>query len=182
LGGGRSENRALRERAADKWQDYRGCDWVGYSVQNRIGESINFFPHRTHPLYAPRWTCSFRHSWAHIRWGTPGGQAGLVPVQHDESQISAALTPRRKRKLGDAKFEVADSEDDEDAYGWDDEDGDAIPPMPSQWQGSEDLLIDRKPDEDGALSEVGSNSGDDGTESLRRQPSRDGIPPSDEDE
>ncbi|KAK4109587.1 P-loop containing nucleoside triphosphate hydrolase protein [Canariomyces notabilis] len=65
---------------------------------------------------------------------------GLMSVDYDNTQPSRALstTPAQKRKLGDTDFEIADS-DDED-YGWDD-DEDAIPPMPSQWQGSEDLLL-----------------------------------------
>ena len=47
-------------------------------------------------------------------------------------------TPAPKRKLADTNFEIADS-DDED-YGWEVEDED-LPPNPSQWQGSEDLLL-----------------------------------------
>ncbi|KAM7203493.1 P-loop containing nucleoside triphosphate hydrolase protein [Rhypophila sp. PSN 637] len=67
--------------------------------------------------------------------------SGLVSVEYDSTQTSAALssTPAPKRKLADTNFEIPDSEDDED-YGWqiDDED---LPPNPSQWQGSEDLLL-----------------------------------------
>ncbi|KAL2024530.1 hypothetical protein VTK56DRAFT_7573 [Thermocarpiscus australiensis] len=72
---------------------------------------------------------------------------GLFPVDYDETQPSATLsaTPAQKRKFGDTDFEIADS-DDED-YGWD-EDEDAMPPMPSQWQGSEDLLLVRRPESD----------------------------------
>lgn len=99
-----------------------------------------------------------------------------MPVKHDQGHLSAKLTPRRKRKLGDAQLEVADSEDDDDAYGWDDDD-DAIPPMPSQWQGSEDLLIEPKPGEDSEPSEAGSNPGDDASETQRQSP-RHGISPS----
>jgi hypothetical protein len=71
-------------------------------------------------------------------------QRGLVPVEYDNTQPSRTLTstPRQKRKLGDTDFEIADS-DDED-YGWDDDEG--LPPMPSQWQGSEDLLLVREPE------------------------------------
>jgi len=47
-------------------------------------------------------------------------------------------TPAPKRKLADTNFEIADS-DDED-YGWEVDDED-LPPNPSQWQGSEDLLL-----------------------------------------
>ncbi|KAK3324653.1 hypothetical protein B0T19DRAFT_464855 [Cercophora scortea] len=66
---------------------------------------------------------------------------GLVAVDCDSTQQSAALlsTPARKRKLDDTNFEIPDS-DDED-YGWQDHDDDDAPPMPSQWQGSEDILL-----------------------------------------
>ncbi|KAK4100293.1 P-loop containing nucleoside triphosphate hydrolase protein [Parathielavia hyrcaniae] len=71
-------------------------------------------------------------------------ERGLVPVEYDNTQQSATLTftPAPKRKLGDTDFEIADS-DDED-YGWDDDE--ELPPMPSQWQGSEDLLLVREPE------------------------------------
>lgn len=52
----------------------------------------------------------------------------------------AVMAPRPKRKLGQTDLEVPDSDDDED-YGWADEDEDALPPPPSQWQGSEDLIL-----------------------------------------
>jgi hypothetical protein len=70
----------------------------------------------------------------------------LLPVAYDNTQQSRTLTstPAPKRKLGDTGFEIADS-DDED-YGWDDDE--ELPPMPSQWQGSEDLLLVRKPETD----------------------------------
>ncbi|KAM7220948.1 P-loop containing nucleoside triphosphate hydrolase protein [Rhypophila decipiens] len=67
--------------------------------------------------------------------------SGLVSVEYDNTQTCAAFlsTPAPKRKLVDTDFEIPDSDDDED-YGWqiDDED---LPPNPSQWQGSEDLLL-----------------------------------------
>jgi hypothetical protein len=47
---------------------------------------------------------------------------------------------QHKRKLGNTDFEVPDSEDDED-YGWANEDDAHLPPPPSQWQGSEDILL-----------------------------------------
>lgn len=62
-------------------------------------------------------------------------------MEYDNTQASAGLllsTPAAKRKLADTNFEVADS-DDED-YGWQVDDDD-LPPNPSQWQGSEDLLL-----------------------------------------
>ncbi|SPQ25214.1 b197b9cd-a334-45db-b0c3-e1fda643d47c [Thermothielavioides terrestris] len=68
-------------------------------------------------------------------------KTGLVAVDYDNTRPSRTLTstPAQKRKLGDTDFEIADS-DDED-YGWDDDED--LPPMPSQWQGSEDLLLVR---------------------------------------
>ena len=48
--------------------------------------------------------------------------------------------PLRKRKLGQTELEVPDSEDDED-YGWAEEDEAAMPAPPPQWQGSEDILL-----------------------------------------
>ncbi|KAK3390232.1 hypothetical protein B0H63DRAFT_109383 [Podospora didyma] len=67
-------------------------------------------------------------------------QAGLVSVECDNTQLSGGITSTSapKRKLGETDFEIADSEDED--YGWED-DEDAIPPMPSQWQGSEDILL-----------------------------------------
>jgi hypothetical protein len=38
---------------------------------------------------------------------------------------------------------VPDSDDDDEDYGWQDEDDGAMPAMPPQWQGSEDLLLGR---------------------------------------
>lgn len=38
---------------------------------------------------------------------------------------------------------MPDSEDDED-YGWADEDEASLPPQPSQWQGSEDILLGKE--------------------------------------
>ncbi|KAH8884726.1 P-loop containing nucleoside triphosphate hydrolase protein [Thozetella sp. PMI_491] len=93
--------------------------------------------------------------------------AGLVPVSCEPSQSSIALssTPAQKRKLHDASFEVADS-DDED-YGWGEEDDNTVPPMPSQWQGSEDLILGTQPatdDEEGLESEDDEPEGDAGSQ------------------
>lgn len=70
-----------------------------------------------------------------------------------------AVAAQPKRKLGQTGFEVPDSEDDED-YGWVDEDEAALPAPPPQWQGSEDILlgqdIGRSEDED-----EGENTEDD---------------------
>lgn len=81
-------------------------------------------------------------------------QSGLVSVKFDSSQAPIALsaTPAPKRKLRETDFEVADSEDED--YGWQVEDEDAMPDMPSQWQGSEDLLLNQHPEsEDGSQHE-----------------------------
>jgi hypothetical protein len=55
---------------------------------------------------------------------------------------SPSLPLPQKRKLSATDLEIPDSEgeDDED-YGWAEEDEEDIPPMPHQWQGSEDLLV-----------------------------------------
>jgi hypothetical protein len=68
-------------------------------------------------------------------------QGGLVSGDCDNTQTSKALssTPVPKRKLADTDFEIADSEDED--YGWQDEEP-LLPPMPSQWKGSEDVLLD----------------------------------------
>jgi len=66
----------------------------------------------------------------------------LVAVEYDTTQRTEALSSvqAQKRKLGDTDLEIADSEDED--YGWGDDD--ELPPMPSQWQGSEDLLLTRE--------------------------------------
>jgi hypothetical protein len=48
----------------------------------------------------------------------------------------------QKRKIAETDLEIPDSEgeDDED-YGWAEEDEEDIPAMPPQWQGSEDILV-----------------------------------------
>lgn len=57
-----------------------------------------------------------------------------------------------KRKLDVTELEIPDSdvEDDED-YGWAEDDEQELPAPPPQWQGSEDILITRTDylDEDG---------------------------------
>ena len=47
-----------------------------------------------------------------------------------------------KRKIAETDLEIPDSdaEDDED-YGWAEDDEEEIPAMPPQWQGSEDILV-----------------------------------------
>ncbi|KAH6607541.1 P-loop containing nucleoside triphosphate hydrolase protein [Trichoderma cornu-damae] len=69
--------------------------------------------------------------------------AGISSVHYEASDPGmelAAMARRPKRKLGQTELVVPDSEDDED-YGWADEDEEALPPPPSQWQGSEDLIL-----------------------------------------
>ncbi|CAD6453391.1 7d6665dd-aa63-411c-8730-33229f84269d [Sclerotinia trifoliorum] len=53
-------------------------------------------------------------------------------------QATIAIAPQKRKR---AEFEIPDSdeEDDED-YGWAEE-GEELPPMPPQWQGSEDILV-----------------------------------------
>jgi hypothetical protein len=72
-------------------------------------------------------------------------------VAHDAGQSSLVLssTPLAKRKLDSTDFEIADSEEE---YGWDDEYSTQLPPNPSQWQGSEDILLGQH-DEDGNRSD-----------------------------
>ncbi|KAL8399883.1 hypothetical protein RB594_000337 [Gaeumannomyces avenae] len=75
------------------------------------------------------------------------GTAGLIPVSldHGSAQDTASLTfaAQPKRRRGDGEVEIADSDDDGDDedYGWQDEDATSLPPMPPQWQGSEDILL-----------------------------------------
>lgn len=77
----------------------------------------------------------------------------MTPVQMDSEEASTkmAAAAQAKRKLGQTGFEVPDSEEDED-YGWGEEDEAALPAPPPQWQGSEDILlgqdIGRSEDED----------------------------------
>ncbi|KAK0714894.1 P-loop containing nucleoside triphosphate hydrolase protein [Lasiosphaeris hirsuta] len=101
-------------------------------------------------------------------------QGGLVSVDLDSIQTSRGLstTPVQKRKLDDTNFEIPDS-DDED-YGWQDDDDDALPPNPSQWQGSEDILLRREPESDEeALPEEGEETLDSHHEEDRAVVSKD---------
>lgn len=77
------------------------------------------------------------------------------------------LSSKRKLALTDLEVPDSDAEDDED-YGWADEDAGDMPPMPPQWQGSEDILIPpvedlddeeecADEDEDDALATVNHN-------------------------
>jgi hypothetical protein len=51
----------------------------------------------------------------------------------------------RVSRRRDADFEVADSDEE---YGWQEEDSESLPPLPPQWQGSEDILLGHQPDSD----------------------------------
>ena len=54
-------------------------------------------------------------------------------------------------------MEIGDSADEDEDYGWQIEDEDEAPPLPSQWQGSEDILLQpHESDEDvGPLDDDG---------------------------
>lgn len=75
---------------------------------------------------------------------------------------SPSLPLPQKRKLAATEFEIPDSEgeDDED-YGWGEED--EVPPMPPQWQGSEDILVppegELEGDDEGIQEEVDEGGG-----------------------
>ncbi|CAI6089988.1 unnamed protein product [Clonostachys chloroleuca] len=82
---------------------------------------------------------------------------------------SSGIAPmtQHKRKLGNTDFEVPDSEDDED-YGWANEDDAHLPPPPSQWQGSEDILLGQAVgrSDDGSDWDEGEVEGDQGPDRL----------------
>ena len=91
-----------------------------------------------------------------------------MSVECDNTQLSGGITstPAPKRKLGETDFEIADSEDED--YGWED-DEDALPPMPSQWQGSEDILLQPPESDEDTLD----NHDDDDRESVVGEPDHD---------
>jgi hypothetical protein len=86
-------------------------------------------------------------------------------VPHDEGHRRSADRPdvtQSKRKLAQTDFEIPDSEDDED-YGWANEDEAYLPPLPQQWQGSEDILLGHdvgRSDEDNDVQDDGDRSSD----------------------
>jgi hypothetical protein len=84
--------------------------------------------------------------------------------EHAADPASAPTVPR-KRKLSAAELEIPDSdgEDDED-YGWAEEDEEDMPPMPPQWQGSEDILV---PGEGGLESEGGEDEEEEEAEGVQ---------------
>ncbi|TGO45196.1 hypothetical protein BOTNAR_0690g00040 [Botryotinia narcissicola] len=74
---------------------------------------------------------------------TPNQGSPLLP-----RPAPAVALPTQKRKR--AEFEIPDIEDDED-YGWAEED-EELPPMPPQWQGSEDILAPPQGDSEDELA------------------------------
>ncbi|KAK0637128.1 P-loop containing nucleoside triphosphate hydrolase protein [Bombardia bombarda] len=106
---------------------------------------------------------------------------GVALMQQQTPSGALLSTPAPKRKLDDTNFEIADSEDDED-YGWQDDDEEVLPPNPSQWQGSEDLLLGQVPA--GSDDETGSSPdgqavealGDEGQESEVGDDGRNHVP------
>jgi len=69
---------------------------------------------------------------------SPNQPNTLLPLQ---SMIETPQLPR-KRKLSETDLEIRDSEEDDDEdYGWAEEDEEVLPEMPPQWQGSEDVLV-----------------------------------------
>lgn len=67
----------------------------------------------------------------------------MTRTEIDQNPIESPSLPLpQKRKFAAIALEIPDSEgeDDED-YGWAEEDEEDVPPMPPQWQGSEDILV-----------------------------------------
>ncbi|KAL1899069.1 hypothetical protein Sste5346_002991 [Sporothrix stenoceras] len=91
------------------------------------------------------------------------GTGGLVEEHY------TAVPPRSsiyKRKLGETELVPRHGNEDDD-YGWDNEDEDNLPSMPPQWQGSEDILLghrryedeeeDAEEDEDEEVDKIDAN-------------------------
>lgn len=72
--------------------------------------------------------------------------------------------------MDETDFEVADHEEED--YGWQDDGVDSLPPLPSQWQGSEDLVV-------GAHRKDGLSSEDEPEEDTAED-TRGGRDPNDE--
>ncbi|KAH0597360.1 hypothetical protein MHUMG1_04738 [Metarhizium humberi] len=64
----------------------------------------------------------------------------IVECDASNAPVEPADVVRGKRKLEQTDLEVPDSQDEED-YGWADDDEAALPAPPPQWQGSEDVLL-----------------------------------------
>lgn len=86
----------------------------------------------------------------------------MLPLEHasDPASPIAPAVPR-KRRYSAAELEIPDSEgeDDED-YGWAEDDEEEMPPMPPQWQGSEDILVVREGEEESSEGEGDEEDGD----------------------
>ncbi|KAK3939772.1 P-loop containing nucleoside triphosphate hydrolase protein [Diplogelasinospora grovesii] len=112
---------------------------------------------------------------------------GLVAVDCDSNQQTSSRpsVPAHKRKLADTDLEIAASDDDED-YGWGDDDGDeaANVPMPSQWQGSEDILLHPRAesDEEEEEEEEDQDPQHNDDQERERGPPPDEVPDGDDDE
>lgn len=98
--------------------------------------------------------------------GKPNREAARPELAADPA---SAATVARKRKLSAAELVIPDSEgeDDED-YGWAEEDEEDMPPMPPQWQGSEDILIPGEGEGEVDEDEEGS-----GKQDGKEEPGRD---------
>jgi hypothetical protein len=96
----------------------------------------------------------------------------LVAARIDPSEaarIQAHGPVLLKRKLQDTDFEVSDSADED--YGWADDENAELPPNPSQWQGSEDLIIG-----------IHRQTGEESDEEREQHHPDDEIPASDEED
>jgi hypothetical protein len=69
------------------------------------------------------------------------------------------LPQKRKREYNDLEIPDSEGEDDED-YGWAEEDEGEVPIMPPQWQGSEDILIPDPKEKELEVAEEGEELGD----------------------
>ncbi|RFU35812.1 hypothetical protein B7463_g535, partial [Scytalidium lignicola] len=107
---------------------------------------------------------------------------GLKPISLPEMQPDHGHLPYspinftpslpQKRKLSATGLEIPDSEgeDDED-YGWAEEDEEAVPEMPPQWQGSEDILVPAP----GELEADSENNEEDDTEEHEGEPHKENF-------
>ncbi|SPN98594.1 related to DNA repair protein rhp55 [Cephalotrichum gorgonifer] len=94
------------------------------------------------------------------------GKTGLLPVDYDIADRQSQVEDRSvKRKFGDVRREIPDSDDE---YGWDSEDEAHLPPEPPQWQGSEDLIVgtQRSGSESSGEEDADEEGGDAAEESV----------------
>lgn len=85
-------------------------------------------------------------------------QRGVAALHYDGLQPAGTISynQAQKRKLDETGFEIPDSEDED--YGWQDEDDDALPRPPPQWQGSEDILLGHDPEAEDNEDQVEGDS------------------------